>query len=292
MTPLLTQVHFITGQGNTEALNAASIENVFRHRKFIFPHRVLKSLSFTWKMHPWNSHTPAQLKNTSISNFSSVSASVTGVNKSFKASKYTFFFLSHSVSHCNQSSHFRSDEYCVQSNYNIKAVVRVAVLWKEVSRCNNRLHPFCSIRPSSTGRVAFTESSDIVMHSLVSSLFVYRCSYGARSNSISFSKDLWSMWTGTWFRVLTLVHTWKCLILTGGQNRAFSLPLSSCLTCFKGNSCCRVLGIGTQSLWPCDLQQTVFLPVSVLRLPGERIAQPGPEKVWLLMPFLRVWTHA
>lgn len=52
MTPLLTQVHFITGQGNTEALSAASIKNVFRHRKFIFPHRVLKSLGFTWNMQP------------------------------------------------------------------------------------------------------------------------------------------------------------------------------------------------------------------------------------------------
>ena len=44
------------------------------------------------------------------------------------------------------------------------------------------------VGPSSTGRVAFTESSHIVFHSLVSSSFVHLCSYSAKSNAISSSK--------------------------------------------------------------------------------------------------------
>lgn len=49
------------------------------------------------------------------------------------------------------------------------------------------------IRPSSTGKVAFTESNHIVFHSLVSSLFVYLSMYSAKSNSSLFLQGLWSM---------------------------------------------------------------------------------------------------
>lgn len=44
--------------------------------------------------------------------------------------------------------------------------------------------------PSSTGRLAFTESIDIVFHSLVSSVSAYLCSYSAKLNLHLFSPGL------------------------------------------------------------------------------------------------------
>lgn len=67
----------------------------------------------------------------------------------------------------------------------------LTVFWWEVTCCKNRpalKHVLFVlwIGPSSTGMVAFIESSDIVFHSLISSLFACFCSYSANLNSIMF----------------------------------------------------------------------------------------------------------
>lgn len=98
--------------------------------------------------------------------------------------------MSHSVSCCNQKQSIEEGQKCVQTNYNMKPVVGWQYLKGGVIRqwqvALKHIPSVLSIRPSSTGREAFTESSGIQFHSLVSSLFAYLCSYSAKS--VLFSK--------------------------------------------------------------------------------------------------------
>lgn len=134
-----------------------------------------------------------------------------------------------------------------------------------------------SIRPSSTGRVAFTESSDTVSHSLVSSLFVCLCSYSAKSNSVSSSEE----------------HVNRNLYLSSHtRNETASSSMTDRVGPYK--TWLYLMGLRLQSsghLWPCDLLSDLLAPCPSSFPQKQRLVWPGPEPVWLLVPFLCVWTH-
>lgn len=178
---------------------------MFRHINFIFPRTALKSLILTGRILSYSVTTHKKKnKKTYRYDFSSVSTSLTSINKTVKASKINFFSLSsscHVVCDCNQRQSLHERQILMFDPVKMyRQAVRVAVLWEEASRRagtlpSSSILSLLSFRPSSTGRAAFTESSETVFHSTVSSSFVYHCSYSAKSKSSS--KDLGSVWTGS-----------------------------------------------------------------------------------------------
>lgn len=128
-----------------------------------------------------------------------------------------FKFLSHSVSHCNKS-------LSVLSKSELKAVVRVTVLWRKASCCRDG---FVTVHPSLLSHhrpriVAFTESSSVVFthrrRSKVCRIQLSQRGFGACEQERS-------------FRVFTRFSLAVTTVLF-----VFCQPPESCHTCLKGRS--------------------------------------------------------